>query len=95
MKTLTDQRHPVRLGLLLFEQGLMGVEIESEFGGSNSSFTSAIIAVEELAKVDPSVSILCDVQNTLVNNVFRRFGNAEQKEKYLSRLSTDTVCCSD
>ncbi|KAH9244042.1 hypothetical protein BASA81_018598 [Batrachochytrium salamandrivorans] len=54
----------------LFDQGLMGIETPSEFGGSESSFMSAILVIEELAKVDPSVSVICDVQNTLVNTFF-------------------------
>jgi len=75
----------------LFEQGLMGIEVDSELGGAGMSFTSAIIAVEELAKVDASMSILCDVHNTLVNTVFRHHANDQIKEKYLTRLATDTV----
>ena len=51
----------------------MGIETSAEHGGSESSFTSAIIAIEELAKVDPSVSVLCDVHNTLVNTVIRKY----------------------
>ena len=49
----------------LFEQGLMAVEVPTKYGGSGCSFTSIIVAVEELAKVDPAVSVICDVQ---VNN---------------------------
>ncbi|KAI9142796.1 acyl-CoA dehydrogenase/oxidase [Paraphysoderma sedebokerense] len=77
----------------LFEQGLMGIETPSDFGGAESSFTSAILAVEELAKVDPSVSVVCDVQNTLVNTLFRQYGTDAQKEKYLTALATDKVGC--
>ncbi|THV04503.1 acyl-CoA dehydrogenase NM domain-like protein [Dendrothele bispora CBS 962.96] len=73
----------------LFQQGLMGFETASIHGGSESSFTSTIIAIEELAKVDPSVSVLCDVHNTLVNTVLRKYGNEEQKDKWLSLLSTE------
>ncbi|KAF8901745.1 acyl-CoA dehydrogenase/oxidase [Gymnopilus junonius] len=71
----------------LFEQGLMGIETNPDQGGAGSSFTSAIIAIEELAKVDPSVSVLCDVHNTLVNTVIRKYGSAEQQEKWLPQLS--------
>ncbi|KZT62099.1 acyl-CoA oxidase [Calocera cornea HHB12733] len=77
----------------LFEQGLMGIETSPELGGSGSSFTSAIIAIEELAKVDPSVSVMCDVHNTLVNTIFRTRGTKEQQEKYLPRLSEGTLGC--
>ncbi|KAI8391215.1 acyl-CoA dehydrogenase/oxidase [Radiomyces spectabilis] len=75
----------------LFDQGLMGIETEDEYQGSNCSFTSAIITIEELAKVDPSVSVLCDVQNTLVGTVVRKYGNKDIKSRYLPRLATDTV----
>jgi len=71
----------------LFEQGLMGVEISSDFGGAESSFASAIIVIEELAKVDPSVSVLCDVHNTLVNTIFRKYATPEQQKKYLPQLA--------
>lgn len=74
----------------LFEQGLMGIEIEEEFGGSGMSFTAAIVAIEELARVDPSVSVLCDVHNTLVVQAFRKWGSKAIKEKYLPRLATQS-----
>jgi len=75
----------------LFEQGLMAIETPSDYGGAESSFTSAIIAIEELAKIDPSVSVLCDVHNTLVNTIIRSRGTKEQKEKYLTMLSEGSV----
>lgn len=75
----------------LFEQGLMGIEIPEEYGGSGMNFTSAIIAIEELARVDPSVSVMCDVHNTLVNTAILKWGSAKLKEKWLPRLATNTV----
>lgn len=73
----------------------MGIETPADFGGSESSFTSAIIAIEELAKVDPSVSVLCDVHNTLVNTVIRKYGTKELQEKFLPLLAESKVCpCS-
>lgn len=65
----------------------MGIETSVEHSGAECSFTSAIIAIEELAKVDPSVSVMCDVHNTLVNTVVRKYGTKEQKDKYLPGLS--------
>jgi short/branched chain acyl-CoA dehydrogenase len=65
----------------------MGIETSADHGGAESSFTSAIIAIEELAKVDPSVSVLCDVHNTLVNTVIRKHGTAEQQERWLPQLA--------
>jgi len=71
----------------LFEQGLMGIEISPDYGGAGGSFTSAIIVIEELAKVDPSVSVMCDVHNTLFNTVIRTYGTEDQKKKWLPQLA--------
>ncbi|WP_437550289.1 acyl-CoA dehydrogenase [Sorangium sp. So ce367] len=75
----------------LFELGLMGIEIPEAYGGSGAGFFSAILAIEALAVVDPSVSVLVDVQNTLVANAFLRWGTEAQKERYLPRLSRDWI----
>ena len=69
----------------------MGVETSDELGGAGASFTSAILVIEELAKIDPSVSVLCDVHNTLVNTVVRNYGSKEQQEKWLPKLSEKSV----
>ena len=74
-----------------FELGLMGIETPEEFGGAGGSFFQAILAVEELSRVDPSVGVFVDVQNTLVNNALLRWGNPIQKKKYLSRLASAEV----
>jgi alkylation response protein AidB-like acyl-CoA dehydrogenase len=74
-----------------FDVGIMGIETPDEFGGAGSSFFTAILAVEELSRVDASVGVLVDVQNTLVNNAFIRWGTTDQKKKYLTRLAADTV----
>jgi alkylation response protein AidB-like acyl-CoA dehydrogenase len=75
----------------MFALGLMGIHISEEYGGQGGSFFQAILAIEELAKVDPSASVIADVQNTLVNNAIARWGTAAQKQQYLSRLASDTV----
>jgi len=77
----------------LFEMGMMGIEIPGEYGGSEGSFFMSILAVEALATIDPGVSVLLDVQNTLVNNVFLNFANDEIKKKYLPELATKKVGC--
>ena len=74
-----------------FEMGLMGIEIPEEYGGTGLDFFTACLVVEEAAVVDPSVSVFIDVQNTLVLNAIKRWGNDEQKQRYLSRMATDTV----
>ncbi|KAL0949107.1 hypothetical protein HGRIS_009196 [Hohenbuehelia grisea] len=65
----------------------MGIETSADHNGAESSFTSAIIAIEELARIDPSVSVLCDVHNTLVNTVIRKYGTKEQQDKWLPQLA--------
>ncbi|XP_066476968.1 short/branched chain specific acyl-CoA dehydrogenase, mitochondrial [Tiliqua scincoides] len=75
----------------LFEQGLMGIELGPEYGGTGSSFFSTILVTEELAKVDPSVSLVCELQNTLTNKLFTAYGTEEQKRTYLPRLAKDMI----
>ena len=69
----------------------MGIEVNPKYGGTGASFISAILAIEELAKVDPSVSVLCDVQNTLVNEYFKRYASAALQDKYLPQLVKKAV----
>lgn len=75
----------------LFEQGAMGVQIPSQFGGSDLPFMPVVLVVEELAKIDPSVSVLCDVQNTLFNTAFLQWATEDQKEQYLPKAAKDMV----
>ena len=65
----------------MFHLGLMGIETPEEFGGAGSTFFTAILAVEEFSRVDASVGVFVDVQNTLVNNAFIRWGTDEQKDE--------------
>ncbi len=71
--------------------GLMGIEIPVSFGGSGSSFFMAILAIEELSRVDASAGVIVDVHNTLVNNAILRWGSEEQKKNYLPRLASEWV----
>jgi butyryl-CoA dehydrogenase/short/branched chain acyl-CoA dehydrogenase len=75
----------------LFELGLMGIEIPEEYGGAGGTFFEAILAVEALSAVDPSVGVLVDVQNTLCINALVRWASDEQKKQWLPRLAKDTV----
>lgn len=88
-----DEEQHFASGLLpqLFNLGLMGIEIPMEYGGSGGTFFEAILAVEEISAIDPSVGVLVDVQNTLCANAFLRWGTEAQKKTWLSRLATDTV----
>ncbi len=75
----------------LFAQGLMGIEVPEQYGGQGGTFFDSILAIEELAAVDPAVSVCVDVQNTLVNNAVARWGTEAQKQTHLRRLATDTL----
>lgn len=86
-----DEKLNPELAGELFEMGLMGVEIPEHLGGAGASFFSSVLIVEELARVDPGVATLVDVQNTLVNTAILRYGNEEQHTRFLPRLASDTV----
>ena len=74
-----------------FELGLMGIEPGDEYGGSGGTFFMACVAIEELARVDASLSVMVDVNNTLTINAFLNYGNEALRKKYVTRLCTDTV----
>ncbi|MBL8228600.1 MAG: acyl-CoA dehydrogenase [Bryobacterales bacterium] len=74
-----------------FELGLMGIEIPEELGGQGGSFFQAVLAIEELAAVDPAAAVIVDVQNTLVNNALLRFTTPDQQRRYLPRLASGTT----
>ena len=74
-----------------FDLGLMGIETPEAYGGAGANFFTAILAVEELSRVDASVGVFVDVQNTLVNNALIRWGTPEQKDKYLKQLAASVV----
>jgi alkylation response protein AidB-like acyl-CoA dehydrogenase len=75
----------------LFELGLMGIEIPEQFGGTGADFFTSILVVEELSRVDPAVAVIVDVQNTLVVNAIKRWGNDDQHARWFPRLAQDTV----
>ena len=74
-----------------FQLGIMGIEVPEQFGGAGGKFFESILAVEEISKVDPSAGVIVDVQNTLVNNALLRWGNEEQKRRYLPQMASNTV----
>lgn len=75
----------------MFDLGLMGIDIKEQYGGQGGTFFQSVLAIEELAKVDPSASVIVDVQNTLVSNAIERWGTSEQKQHFLPRLATRSV----
>jgi alkylation response protein AidB-like acyl-CoA dehydrogenase len=74
-----------------FELGLMGIEVPEQYGGSGGSIFMAVLAIEELARVDASAAIYVDVHNTLVNNALLRWANREQQTRYFPRLTTELL----
>ncbi|MGH1365508.1 MAG: acyl-CoA dehydrogenase [Calditrichia bacterium] len=88
-----DQKAEFKRDILsqFFDLGLMGIEIPEEYGGTGSNFFTSILAIEAMAQIDASAAIFVDVQNTLVNNAFLRYGNEEIKRKYLPQLASEKV----
>jgi len=76
----------------LFELGLMAIEAPPELGGAGASFFSAVLAVEEISRVDPAVAVIVDVQNTLAVNAVLRWATPDQQRLWLPRLAQQTVC---
>src|SRR5581483_5582141 len=74
-----------------FQLGLMGIEIPEQYGGGAGTFFEAVLAVEEISRVDASAGVIVDVQNTLVNNALLRWGSEDQKKRYLPRMATELV----
>lgn len=75
----------------IFELGLMGIDIPENYGGAGGTFMMSILAIEEISKVDAAVGVFMDVQNTLVNNAFCRWGSEDVKQRFLPRLATEHV----
>jgi alkylation response protein AidB-like acyl-CoA dehydrogenase len=75
----------------MFALGLMAIDVPEEYGGQGGSFFQAILAIEELAKVDPSASVIVDVQNTLFNNALLLWGSNDQRQRWLPRAAKDAV----
>src|SRR6201988_2638217 len=74
-----------------FQLGLMGIEIPEQYGGGGAKFFEAILAVEELSRVDASSGVIVDVKNTLVNNALVRWGSEKQRKRYLPKMVAETV----
>ena len=88
-----DEHAKVDKGLIdkLFDLGVMGIEIPDSFGGGGARFFHSVLAVEALSRVDPSIGVLVDVQNTLVINALIRWGNDDIKRRYLPRMAANTI----
>ena len=88
-----DERGEMSRELLdkLFDLGVMAIEIPERYGGAGAPFFLSVLAVEELARVDPSVAVVVDVQNTLVVNALLRWGTEDIQQRYLPQLAKDTI----
>jgi alkylation response protein AidB-like acyl-CoA dehydrogenase len=88
-----DERGRIPQALIdkLFALGVMGIEIPEEHGGSGASFFHSVLAVEALSRVDPSIAVLVDVQNTLVINALQCWGSTELRNAYLPKLASTVV----
>jgi alkylation response protein AidB-like acyl-CoA dehydrogenase len=92
VREMDDQAHiPRQLIDKLFDLGVMAIEIPEAHGGAGAAFFHAVLAVEALSRVDPSIGVLVDVQNTLVVNAVMRWGSDEVKQRYLPSLAQRTV----
>lgn len=88
-----DENAKLDPGLIkeFFEMGLMGIDIPEKYNGGGGSFMMSVVAIEQISKVDGSVGVFMDVQNTLVNNAFINYASDFLKEKYLPQLATEKV----
>jgi len=86
-----EAKIPSQLIDRLFELGVMGIEIPESYGGAGARFFHAVLAVEALSRVDPSVGVLVDVQNTLVINALLRWGSDAVKQRYLPKLAASWI----
>jgi len=75
----------------LFALGVMGIEIPDSYGGGGASFFHSVLAVEALSRVDPSVGVMVDVQNTLVINALLRWGHDDIKTRFLPKMATSLI----
>jgi alkylation response protein AidB-like acyl-CoA dehydrogenase len=82
---------PPELIRKLFDLGVMAIEIPEVYGGGGATFFHSVLAVEALSRVDPSVGVFVDVQNTLMINALQRWGSDEQKARYFPQLATRSI----
>jgi len=82
---------PPQLLASLFDLGVMGIEVPEAHGGAGATFFHSVLAVEALSRIDPSIGVLVDVQNTLVINALMRWASDAQKAAYLPKLASGTI----
>lgn len=87
----THQKFPQELIKKMGGLGFMGMMTDPKYNGGGMDTISYVLAMEEISKVDASAAVMMSVNNSLVCWGLEKFGNEEQKEKYLKRLSTGEV----
>ena len=75
----------------LFELGVMGIEIPESLGGGGATFFHSVLAVEAFSRVDPSIGVCVDVQNTLFINALLRYGSDDIRQRYLPKVATSAL----
>ncbi|MDG2152796.1 MAG: acyl-CoA dehydrogenase [Crocinitomicaceae bacterium] len=83
-----DQQFPTEEIKQLAELGFMGMMVDPKYGGSGMDTLSYVLAMEEISKIDASTSVCMSVNNSLVCWGLDKFGNEDQKQKYLTALAT-------
>ena len=83
-----QEHFPQHLLRRMGELGFMGMMASPEYNGGGMDTISYVLAMEEIAKWDASAAVIVSVNNSLVCWGLEMFGNAYQKERYLSRLTT-------
>ena len=73
------------------ELGFMGMMVSPEYGGGGMDTVSYVLAMEEISKIDASASVVMSVNNSLVCWGLEKFGNEEQKQKYLKPLASGEI----
>ena len=86
-----EQKFPKEQVRQMGELGFMGMMVSPEYGGSGMDTLSYVLAMEELSKIDASASVAMSVNNSLVCWGLEKFGNEEQKRKYLTPLAKGEV----
>jgi alkylation response protein AidB-like acyl-CoA dehydrogenase len=92
VREMDEQAHiPRTLVDRLFDLGVMGIEVPEAFGGAGATFFHSVLAVEALSRVDPSIGVMVDVQNTLVINALLRWATDDLKRALLPRLANRSI----
>ena len=73
------------------ELGFLGMMVDPKYGGGGMDTISYVLAMEEISKIDASASVVMSVNNSLVCWGLEKYGNEEQKEKYLTKLATGEI----